>query len=374
MNLGKLGPYRSWLTSGAIVVGIVLWLASGTQPRRGPVTGEAEQANRNERTSVRIRHQVAEEVVRVIKVNGRTAPARSVELNAETEGRVVATGAERGARIDKGGILVRLDERDRKARLAQARATVKQREVEFDGRQRLKNESYVSEAQLQEAAALLETAKAELARAELDIGYMTIHAPFDGALQERHVEVGDFVKVGDTVATFVDDRTLVVSAAVSEYDAKYVEKGNKASAVLAPGENVEGRIRYVAPVADDATRTFTVELEIDNAEGHYPAGVSAELLIPAETVFAHRISPSLLTLDDQGTVGVKVVNDQGIVEFFPADIALATSEGVYVAGLPAAATIITVGQGFVTPGAVVNVVSEGEVETAVAVKSSQQDQ
>jgi len=373
MDLGKLGPYRSWLISGVIVVAIVLWLASGStsQEPAAAVTTAAQKADG--RTSVRIRHQVAEEVVRVIRVNGRTAPARSVELNAETEGRVVATGADRGSRIDAGGIILRLDERDRQARLAQAKATVRQREVEFEGRQKLKNESYVSEAQLQEAAALLEAARAELARAELDIDHMTILAPFDGALQERHVEIGDFVKVGDPIATFVDERKLIVSAAVSEYDAKYVKKEGSASAVLATGETVEGRIRYVAPVAEDATRTFTVELEVDNRAGQHRGGISAELLIPAETLFAHRISPSLLTLDDQGNVGVKVVNEHGVVEFFPADIALSTNEGVYVAGLPAAATIITVGQGFVTPGAVVNVVPEGEVETAVAVKSEQQD-
>jgi len=374
MELGKLGPHRSWLISGAIVVAIVLWLASGSTTQEPPQAGVGRQANTQDRTSVRVRQQVAEEVIRVIRINGRTQPARIVDLNAETEGRVISTGAERGARINAGGVVVRLDERDRRARLAQAEATVRQREVEFAGRQRLKNESYVSEAQLQEAAALLEAARAELARAELDISYMTIRAPFDGALQERHVEIGDFVKVGDPVATFVDERTLVVAAAVSEYDAKFVTKGESASAVLATGETVEGRIRYVAPVADDATRTFTVELQIDNAEGRYRAGTSAELLIPAETVFAHRISPSLLTLDDQGNVGVKIVNENGAVEFYPADIALSTSEGVYVAGLPAAATIITVGQGFVSPGAYVTVVPEGDVETAVAVKTGERDQ
>ena len=114
--------------------------------------------------------------------------------------------------------------------LSQAEATVKQREVEYQGRLKLKTESYVSEAQLQEAVALLETAKAELTRAELDLDYMYVRAPFGGALQSRVVEVGDFVKRGDPIATYVDNRTIIVSADLSEFDARYVNVGDMAEA------------------------------------------------------------------------------------------------------------------------------------------------
>lgn len=373
MNLGKFEAYKSWLVSAGIAVAISLWLFSGTLGESDD-KATAESASTEQEsplTSVRVRSLVAEEVTRTIAVNGKTAPARIVELNAETDGRVIEIGIDRGDRLDKGNLIVRLDERDRSARLAQAIATVKQRELEFDAREELKNESYVSEAQLQEAAAQLEAAKAELARAELDIRNMTIRAPFDGALQDRHVEIGDFVKSGDPVASFVDERSLVISANVSEFDAHNVHKGATASARLATGEIVEGVIRYVAPIADEATRTFTVELEIDNAAGEYRGGVTAELLIPAETIFAHKVSPALLTLDDEGNLGIKTVNDFGQVEFYEADIAMSSSEGVWIAGLPHTASIITVGQGFVNPGASVNSVTEVEVDTAVATKSEQ---
>jgi multidrug efflux system membrane fusion protein len=134
---------------------------------------------------------------------------------------------------------------------------------------------------------------------------------------------------------------------------------------------VRGRIRYVAPVADEATRTFTVELEVANADGKLRAGGTAELSIPAQTVLAHRVSPSLLTLDDAGNVGVKIINDSGEVEFVVADIALSSSDGVWLAGLPPTATIITVGQGYVASGAVVDAVPESDAETAVAIMESE---
>jgi multidrug efflux system membrane fusion protein len=198
---------------------------------------------------------------------------------------------------------------------------------------------------------------------------MTISAPFDGALQERHVEIGDFVKRGDPIASFVDDRTLIVIANISEFHAHNVVKGQPGSAKLATGQTINGIVRYVAPVADEGTRTFAVELEIDNAAGEYRAGMTAELIIPAETILAQRISPSLLTLDAEGNLGIKIVNDDGVVEFHRADIALSSSNGVWIVGLPHSANIITVGQGFVNEGAFVDAVTEEDIESALAVKS-----
>ena len=376
MNSEFLTEHRSWFYSGGIAVLIMVWLASG-------VFGDDEtqvddvQANAAgvaaPQSRVRVRTQKAEEIVRTIAVNGKTAPARVVELSAETDGRVEFIGAERGANVERGSTIVMLDERDRNARLTQARATVKQREVEYEGRLKLQSESYVSEAQLQEAIAQLEAARTELRRAELDLEYMAVRAPFDGALLSRVVEIGDFLKRGDPIATFVDNRTIIVAANVSEFDARHVAVGESAEARLATGEKVRGTIRYVAPVADEATRTFAVELEIDNQAGQLRAGGTAELFIPAETVFAHRVSPSLLTLDDAGNVGIKIINSDGAVEFVVADIALSTNSGIWLAGLPETATIITVGQGFVTSGAVVEAVPEGDIETSVAIRASSRD-
>jgi len=375
MEVGFFQKHGSWFLSASIAVLVGLWMLSGQWDNGDTQEMNAQRSTTSPtiaRSSVRVRTQSAEEVQRTIVVNGKTAPARIVELSAETDGRVEFIGAERGRNISRGELIVRLDERDRSARLSQALATVKQREVEFEAREKLKTESYVSEAQLQEAVAALEAAKAELTRAQLDLTYMMIRAPFDGALQSRIVEVGDFVKRGDPIATFVDNRTIIVTANLSEFDTRYVNVDDMAEARLATGGTVRGRIRYVAPVADEATRTFTVELEVDNSDGKLRPGGTAELRIPAESLLAHRVSPSLLTLDDAGNVGIKIINDQGKVEFVVADIALSSADGVWIAGLPPTVTIITVGQGFVATGSVVNAIPEDDVNTAVAIKSSEE--
>ena len=200
MQQDNIKRYKSWFVSAGIVVLVTLWIASGSlgNSEEGDAASDATVAAPS-KNGVRVRTQSAEEVMRTIVVNGKTAPARIAQLSAETDGRIEFIGAERGASLERGKLIVRMDQRDRAARLAQAEATVKQREVEYEARERLKSESYVSEAQLQEALALLESARAELTRAQLDLEYMSVHAPFAGALQARVVEIGDFVKRGDPI-------------------------------------------------------------------------------------------------------------------------------------------------------------------------------
>ena len=237
---------------------------------------------------------------------------------------------------------------------------------------KLQEEGYVSETQIAEAIAKLEVAKAELTRAQLDLDYMTVRAPFDGALQDRVVEIGDFVRVGDQVATFVDNTKIIVSGTISERDARFVKVDDTGTAQLATGQSVTGRIRYISPVADQSTRTFNVELEVDNPDGTLPAGVTAELKLPGDKVLAHKISPALLTLNAEGEIGLKVVDEYDEVQFYPVELAMSEPDGVWVSGVPESAKIITVGQGYVAPGQSVESVF-AQPDTALAGTESDSD-
>ena len=129
-----------------------------------------------------------------------------------------------------------------------------------------------------------------------------------------------------------------------------------ATAHLVTGEVVSGKIRYIAPVADEATRTFTVELELANPAGKLPAGVTTEMRIPAGVVLAYQVSPSLLTLDAEGELGIKTVDADGKVIFHRISIAQSGTSGIWVTGLPDQANIIVVGQGYVSAGQAVKAV------------------
>lgn len=362
---------RPWTLAVALSLLVLLWLASGAwQDARSP---EQSPGGANPVTStltrVQVRAQQAEPVTRTISVYGRTEPARSVEVKAETSGRVVALGSARGGPATEGQPLLTLDLRDRQARLDQARAGVSEHQSAWEGQQALKSQGYVSDTQLSETRAKLEGAKAELLRAELDLEYRQIRAPFNGSMQERTVEIGDFVRSGDPVATFVDNTRLIVSGSIAEQDAGFVRLGSTATALLVTGQEVQGRIRYLAPVAEANTRTFAVELEIPNPGGKLPAGVTAEMRIPGGNVLAYRVAPSLLTLDTNGELGVKIVNASNRVAFYRVKLARSEANGVWVTGLPDSANIIVVGQGYVLNDQLVESVPV-QAERAVASSSA----
>jgi multidrug efflux system membrane fusion protein len=119
------------------------------------------------------------------------------------------------------------------------------------------------------------------------------------------------------------------------------------------GTEVEGRVRYIAPLADESTRSFRLELEIPNPDLKLRAGTSAELVLGAEEIVAHALNSSQLTLADDGTIGVKIVDGSDRVRFMPVEIAESKNNQTWVTGLPPEVRIITEGQGFVTDGQLV---------------------
>lgn len=355
---------RSIILAVALTLAVAGWMATGfvggedstaASPAAAPAGSESEQ-----RRPVSVRESVARPVTREIVISGRSEPNRRVELASETEGRVVSVDAERGARVAEGETIVTLDMRDRAARLEEAEALVRQRELEFKAAQRLHGQDLMSETQIAQAEAQLATARAALERIELDVAHTTIEAPFDGALQEREVEIGNYVGIGDPIGTFVDTDPLIVVGDVSESQIYELGVGAHGEAELVSGESVQGSVRYVAPVAADSTRTFRVELAIPNPEGAYRAGMSAEMRLPAGEIVAHRMSAALLTLNDEGNIGVKTVDSLDTVRFHPVEIVRSGDDGIWVTGLPERARVITVGQGFVAAGQVVEPVPAEE--------------
>ena len=164
------------------------------------------------------------------------------------------------------------------------------------------------------------------------------------------LQVGDFLAEGKEIARIIELQPILVTGDVTQRELKYLKVGARGDAKLVTGEHLEGVLRYVASEADGATRTFRVELQADNSDGSVVSGTTAELRIPAEELSAHYISPALLSLNKQDKIGVKSVDEDGVVVFHTVDIVRTGVGGVWVTGLPERVRVITVGQGFVREG------------------------
>jgi multidrug efflux system membrane fusion protein len=327
-------------------------------------------------TRVSVQVSRSRTITREIVVSARTEPNRSVELRAETEGRVVEIGAERGARVARGARIVGLDMRDRQARLEEARALIDYAELQFKAARRLQEQQFVSETHIAELLSRVVGARSALEQIELEVANTNLVAPFDAVLQEREVEIGDYVNSGDRVAQLVDTDPIIVVGEVGERQIHALDVGSSGLARLGSGQPLEGRIRYVAPVAEESTRTFRVELAVPNAAGSLRAGMTAELRVAADDVTVHVLSPALLSLDETGIVGVKAVDGRNRVEFHPVEIVESTEAGISVSGLPDEIKLIVVGHGFVRPGDLVEPVAAppraGVTDTREGALESQQ--
>jgi len=249
-------------------------------------------------SSVVIEQSLPDVINPKIYLNTYAISEKRVQVRAKTSGEVVATGAKQGEWVQKDALLCKLG-------------------------------------------------IIELNRTE-------VKAPFDGYIEDI-VKPGNLLERGQLCATIIELDPITFIAEVPENSIKDVREGQKVNISLVTGDNIQGKLTFVSKSASVATRTFRVEAEIANPSGIVRDGISGTLVIDTDPVLAHKISPSILLLADNGELGVKTVNSENMVEFFPVQIIQDTEEGIWVAGLPDFSNIIVLGQGFVETGQIVSV-------------------
>ncbi len=335
-----------------IVVALSIWVGSGM---RGQEEAPSDANTKQVLQKVRVTPMQAMQVEREVKLYGRTEPDRMATLRSESNARVIEVFVERGQSVSKGDLLVKLNTNDLEQRLVSAKALKKQMELELKGAKSLGKKGYQSEANLAQAEANVQSAEAEVETLKLAIARTHIKAPFDGIVNERFVELGDYLREGDDIAQVVDLDPLIISADVTEVDVSRLKLQQAATGRVVSGQVLEGKIRYISSVSTEGTNTFPIEVAVSNSEHQYVAGMSTELSIPLDEAWAIKMTPAVIALDEQGNIGVKTV-EQRRVKFIPIDIVKSERDGVWLAGLGRSADVITLGQGFVRDGDEVDVV------------------
>ncbi len=350
--------------AAGISVVAVIWILSGVffsgseSDNKEPMGGVASITKVAE---VRVRDIKALAYANDIVVTGRTKASRIVEIRAKTSGQILSVLKDKGARVEKDEVIARIELSDREAKVIEARQRLEQRQIEYNSAISLEDSGFDSEVTLSRSLADLETARAVLTKALIEQENTKIKAPFKGLIYDQMIETGGFVKVGDTLFTVVDMDPLELVVFISERNISSIKLDYEASAEFHNGETVMGKVSYIAPVADQATRTFRVEISTPNPGYSIKDGLTVKVKILLEEKRAHKISPSVLSLNDIGQVGVKIVNDQNRVQFVPVTILSDTTDCMWILGLPDNVRLITVGQDFVSQSQTVRpVVVDGD--------------
>lgn len=348
-----MGAKTNLILTGVAVIGITAYLATGDIVIGGAgdvaETAAVEEAEAPA-FAVRVLNISAQERTAALRVRGRTEADEIVTMAAQTNGLIEEVAVKRGQSVAEGDLLCRIEVGSRAARIAQAEAALAQAEADFAANQQLNQSGFVADSRLRALRAQRDAADAALKDAMIDLDRTEIRAPFSGRVDDLPARRGQLLNVGNPCATIVATDPLIFTGQVSERSIGYIAEGQPAHLVLVTGEEREAVVSFVSETADNQTRTFRIEARVENADSAIRAGITANLAIALPAEEAHFIPGSALTLNDEGVLGVRGVNEESRVSFHPVRIIGEERDGLWVSGLPQNLKLITVGQDFVIEG------------------------
>ena len=364
---------KTYAWSLGIAIAITAWLGSGLYLNESkPLeTSIAEKNSRSNEvaadkvpTNVKAASSVAREVTRYATVSGITQNKRTVTTRTEATGRITSRPIERGDAVKAGDSLCEISIEDKQANVNEAEQRLAQARIDFTGAQRLRRQGFNSESAIAAAKTTLAHAQANMKRSLVQLSKTKVTAPFDGIIESVHLETGDYVTPGQACATIIDLDPMLLTARVSQKEVIGLKRGLDVGGTVDGRDTVRGTITFVGNQSDSKTRTYPIEVQFPNGDGRHRSGLSAEIDIPMDTTFAHQISAALLALDDRGDIGIRIVDEESLVQFYNVDVVAEDEKGIWVSGLPYKTDIITVGQELVVAGERVSITYEDSETTA----------
>ena len=339
-----------------------------------------------------------------IELQGQTIHNKKIDVKSETSGNINSIEFSRGDNVSKNSEMLTISLEDRKEKLLSAQKDLERLskeiilneknrdnllrqnverielyEIEYASAKQLIDKGLSSKSKLSLASFNLANAKADredikikfestlasleaqitnvksvLKNIKLDIDKTSIKAPFDGIISEKMVEETEFISVGTPLFSIIDLDPIKIEGYLSEFDVNKVSVGTKAFIEDSNGIKKNGIISFISPSAETSTRTFEITIEADNKDLSYKSGITTKIIIKGSELKAHKIPPSILTLLDDGTVGVKAVDNENKVTFYPTKTIKDTIDGMWVSGLPEKVNLIVSGQEYISIGDTVN--------------------
>ncbi|MDW5377403.1 efflux RND transporter periplasmic adaptor subunit [Halomonas sp. HP20-15] len=339
----------AWL---ALLLGVALlvWLAFGDMQRFRQHPPAERAAAQPSLPRIEVETSQAQMHTPHVILQGHLESRQDVTLRARRAGEVTALPQPRGANVDAGERLIEIDPGDLPARIERAEAQLALSRSELSGAQKLSGRNLVSDNELLRLKSELAQSRAELAGLRESLADTHLEAPFAGVLDRLEVDLGDYLQAGEEIGLLVDIAQLKARSWLPQRRADEVREGMPVTVTLLDGRTLEGQVSFLARSAEDATRSYPLEVSVANPQRLRIAGGSATLDVALAERPAHRISPALLVLDERGRMGVKTVSDDARVRFMPVDIISADAEQAWVGGLPDEVRLVTLGGGFVEAG------------------------
>lgn len=248
-----------------------------------------------------------------IRLTGTVEAIEDAVISAETQGQVQQI-ADRGARLQEGGQIARLDNRLIQAQYNAAKTAYQLAMDTYNRLEPLHADSIISTQDFESAKAQRDQAEAQLEQAEKQLEDSTIEAPFTGRVEERFIQVGEFIGPGMPVARLVNTDRVRILAGIPERYSGQITEGTLVEVRLrdTQGTILESRVIYAGNVIDPDTRTYTVEVELTNPDRVIKPEMVVDLRVKRRQLENALIVPRTAVLRSQEGVNIfKAVEENG---------------------------------------------------------------
>ena len=296
----------------------------------------------------------------VIELTGSVEALNDATLSAQASGTITRL-ADRGERVRSGGLVAQIDPTQERAATEQLRAQFELAEDRLERQRPLYRDSIISAIEYEQIRTEYNRAKAALQEAEERLAKTRVETPFAGTVEERFMERGEQASPGMQIARVVNTQRVRVTAGVPERYANDIQSGTPVRLDFRRygGDVRKGAVTFAGRAISAETRTFPIEVQVDNPDGRLKPEMVARLVVTRSQRDSALVVPrTAVVRDELGTHLFVAVPTDSTVVAEKRDVVLGSryaERAVVLSGVQRGEQIIVAGQNNLAPGDPVNV-------------------
>lgn len=296
----------------------------------------------------------------VVELTGSVEALNDATLSAQASGTITRL-VDRGASVPSGGLIAQIDPTQERAATEQLRAQFELAEDRLERQRPLYRDSIISAIEFEQIRTEYNRTKAALQEAEERLAKTRVETPFAGTVEERFMERGEQAAPGMRVARVVNTERVRVTAGVPERYANDIQRGTSVRIDFRRygGEIRQGEVTFAGQAISADTRTFPIEVEIDNPDGRLKPEMVARLIVTRSQQDSALVIPrTAIVRDELGTHLFVAVPTDSTVVAEKRDVVIGARYGeraVVLSGVQRGEQVVVAGQNNLAPGDPVNV-------------------
>jgi len=234
-----------------------------------------------------------------LKASGTIKPFATAKISSELGGLIISIPKDKGARVSRGETLVYLKNDIDRATLEQNEAQLELLKVNYEKQKELYEENATTEIQYLNAKWQLEAAEKGLDVLRTKMRTSSVRSPINGVIDDKFMNKGEMSAPGVPILGIVDISKVKVSAGIPEAYVTKIKQGQHVNVTVdaIPGAEFDGEISYISPVLDSGSRTFEVELTINNPDRTLKPGMNANIDITRDEIQDAVVIPQDMIVD-----------------------------------------------------------------------------